>query len=569
MQKEYTAIDLARASVAPRNYQCLPPSTTTLASFSKRLDAIGNFNVNDTALVGEQVPTSSGAVIWWPFHGAGSIYRFGIVAANTSVVNPGGVLYAGSTPVVTYLSPTMIPYGTTSSINDIVRISPPLTSDIFSKLRVVAGDIRMSCDTVPIGNTALNGVFAAAAIGDIRDVLQTGYTTGVVSGSTLDVSQMMQTAVTQKDGVKEISGFNGVRVLVGPDIPSHYGPPDSTACDFYMAGPVQEVIIGPGGANFVAQASAPTLAPGAYVPCFAALISPWNMHYADTYSPSFTPYNYNYGPIDPFSVLDIHFAMFGYTQTNQPAGYIESWWVYATAVFATTDSTGAVTYNYWYDYFPGYANSINNEWSLICDLNFKQYQGSLNGGNNSAGNNYTLPLNGMYLFTYIQVVVANETVVTPNGPSGFIYGINMSIRPRNLYQPGSLGPCRIIKYDGFTTNQNLRLDSVFIAECIPGGTSAPFTQLAAQTSEVCMNLSALPFLTELYNGMGPFRRVWTISEHTDFLKIDLKNFTNRNIGGFGQRKLMIAAKNAGLLEDENDDGEAGQRNKRTRIDFTA
>lgn len=562
--REYTAIDLARASVAPRNCQCLPPSTSTLSSFSKRLDYTGNFHVDDSALINELVPTSSGAVLWFPSHGAGSVYRFGIVAAGTLATSPGSFLYTGPLPTFTYNSPTALPYGNQVT-SDIITIAPPLTSNLFSRVRVVAGDCRMSCDSIPIGNTALNGVFSASAFNDIRDVFQTGYITGVTSGTTLDPSQLVQTACTQKDGIKEVSGMNGVRVLVGPDISPTYGPPDADgpAADCVYGGPPLSVFTGV-GANLVAPGSEPTLVAGAQVTQASYWISPWNTTYADAWSPAFTPVNINYGPIDPFSVLDIHFACQYQHQTSQTAGYAESWYLFVEHVFATVSSTGAVVYNHWPDYYVmAQLNSYqSNSESYVVDITPKPYQGPMNGSNPTG----VLPiLPGIYLGTQLNVNTSNLTSVNGTGPCGFLYEVNITVRSRNQYAPGALGPVRCIQYDSFSNKQNLRFDGVVFAECIPGGTSAPFTQLAAQTSEKCINLSALPFLSELYNGEGPFKRVWTVTDHDEFIRVSLLRFRADTLGDYSSFRAYVAAKHAGLVEDvEEDTQEEYEYNEKRR-----
>ena len=252
MEKEYTAIDLARASIAPRVFQCQPPAATTLARFSKRFDITGNFSVNDTALTKEAVPSSSGAVIWFPFHGTQGIYRYGIVPGGASTTTVGFVLIQGFGGGTTFhwYTPMVVPYGNVVS-SDIITVSPSLVGvkatsapdyNLFSMSRVTSGDLFLRCDTIPVGNMALNGYIAAAAVADWRDVIQVGYTDFTVSGTTLDPAQLVQSAVTQKDGVKEVSGQNGVRAVLGPDIPTVYGPPNADTSDLPYSGATMFVL---------------------------------------------------------------------------------------------------------------------------------------------------------------------------------------------------------------------------------------------------------------------------------------------------------------------------------------
>jgi hypothetical protein len=85
MPKEHTAMDLLKCTLAPAEYNTLPPSVCTQTTFSKRVDASANFLVNDAALnpVYENVPTSSGAIVWMPGKGPYACYRMGIVPKGT------------------------------------------------------------------------------------------------------------------------------------------------------------------------------------------------------------------------------------------------------------------------------------------------------------------------------------------------------------------------------------------------------------------------------------------------------------------------------------------------------
>ena len=77
-----SAMALAKSTLAPRIYKTGPPNYYTQTSFSKRLDVVGNFIVDDTGLAAsgaEKVPTSTGLVTWAPNRGAGSVYHWGIV----------------------------------------------------------------------------------------------------------------------------------------------------------------------------------------------------------------------------------------------------------------------------------------------------------------------------------------------------------------------------------------------------------------------------------------------------------------------------------------------------------
>jgi hypothetical protein len=547
-----TLVDLVKASVDPLHHTCAPPVVNPTNTFLKRFDGVGDFVVDDSALVDEQVSTGTGAVIWWPHHGGGSLYRFGIVPAGTvldAFYLPPNTNYTSGAPYVPgvflvpefqsgpafrYFSPTMLPYDVTQT-NNVLNVSPQLQPDlqssVFSQVRVIEGCVSLTCDTVPIGNTALNGFLSVSAIGDIRDVLQVGYVSAsvsnftVVSGTTLDPPTLVQAAVTSKDGVKEISGMQGVYAVLGPDIASVMGPPDADQTDMpYYGAPLQGPI-SPAFFNPAGNQPNPVF-PGEHTLQFTMWVTPWNTAYTDT---PLSPFNVNYGPIDPFSVLDIHFDFQIMTQGTQPIGFAETWTLEATHVFAAIGSNGSVDYNSLRDTYNmcTVGNNASGVYNVGCsfDITPKWYQGNMTGQSNGSYGlvppntlGATLPCNGMYLGSSYQIHSQNNTSVEGNNVQGdyISYGW-YSVKPRNLYQSGGIGPCRVLKYDGFTNNQLLKCSAQYTCECIPGLLTAPFVQSTGQNVPRCMDVSSLPYLAELYNCDSPFARVYAGRDYQEVL----------------------------------------------------
>lgn len=519
--------DLLRAVAVPRKNICIPPKSGPEPSFYKRFDVSGNFAVDDTALIAEMVPTSIGAVIWYPHFGSNAIFRYGIVPLGTQSLSAGTFLFTQQqASYLQYNSPTMVPYGSEIS-SDVLTISPEITSSTFSMSRIIAGSVKMVSDSVPIGNVSLNGLMAASAIFDIRDVLQVGYVnfTPAPNCLTLDVSTMSQCAVTSKDSVKLVNGQDGVTVLLGPDVPPKMMPPDMTLNDIVAGGPVQTYLF-TGQVPVAAQQTLTASGLTDYMNQYGCWISPWNTTLIEAggnypynnpnQTTNFVMQQINYGPIDAFSVLDLHISIQVYMNSAQPVGYQEQWFLYAIHVFATCSSTGAVNYSYIVDTY-NLVQSTNGgagELDFTADITPKPYQIQYDGVNDGIETS----LAGIFMGTQIYIWNQNQGTVDGTGPCSNIAWGNIQVRPRNLYAMGAIGPCRILKYDSFTKGQQIRVDGMYYVETIPGGTTAPFTQEAAMHAPICDDSDALTVIARLYNGPSKYRRVFTNSGYAAFVK---------------------------------------------------
>ena len=513
-------VDLVKSTINPKIYTCLPPSILPITTFSKRFDATGNFQVNDSALTHERVPTSSGAVVWFPHHGTQGLYRFGIVPGGATRAPWTASLIQTIFPDVTtftYWSPLPVPYNYHVA-SDVVTISPNLSTlkttsapdyQLFSKARVVTGDIYLRCETIPIGNTALNGIISATAISDWRDVVQTGFSDFTLSGTTFEPSQLVQASVTQKDGIKEVSGMDGAHTVLGPDIAQSYSPPNEDTTDLAYQGAVLFCLP-------VIDAYAGVL--GAGVSHLRALIwySPWNTSLTDS-SNFCTRQNFNYGPIDPFSVLEARFSATLVPVGAQPAGYTENWFLRVDHVWASCTSTaGNVNYQTVteiLDLTTGGPDAFVFQYFTRDVPSPSLYKGQFAGANPIPS---TFQASGMYLGTQLSLFVQNNSAVDGSVAPMTVTAPQLFLRARNLYQPGALGPLRILKWDAFSDNQNLRMDGVFFADCVPGGTTAPFVQESAMRVQRCLDVNSITVLSELYNGETPFRRIWGGKEYTSF-----------------------------------------------------
>lgn len=568
-------VDFIKGTVAPRVFKTGPPGYYTQTSFTKKLDVSANFVVDDSAIgtaTTEKIPTSSGMILWMPNRGAGSMWHMGFVSAGVTV--PGNGIrgwysstadFQGAVPpgslfpdtVLRYDSPLAIPYNGTIT-SDLIKISPDLELS-FSQVRVYSGDLRVICDTVPIGNLALNGYFSAGCFSDTRDVCQVADGAGNPSNC-FAPGDLVQLSITTKEGLKEVPAMKGVVSLVGSDIQPFYSPPNADYTDSVNAGWVTY--------NGLA---------GGYSPILNALvsnsqycisrnwISPWNTSIQNTGTTVCIPAynNINATPINIAGVLDfkVHLICSVNNSANSN-GCNQKYRVrFAHYFVSCTSNTGntATAYgvNYvrkWeeYDY-----HVLDGDWCtqgtstfvpptfggarrISVESNPRMYQQGLT----SAG------VSGMYLGTQIEVWAMNHSQVSSNHVSfGKIGAYEIQVRARNLYGLGEIGPARVIRWDAMSNGQQIKVDGCINAQCIPEGAIAPFVQTAAMYSDTATNLNAITTLAELYNGESPFRRNWTGESYDEFMRTVFPNFSLKSLVD-GQPKLKnmaMAAVPWGLL----------------------
>ncbi len=646
-----SALDLANASVAPRIFKTGPPNYYTQTAFPKKIDVAANFTIDDSFLVTtatEKVPTSTGLIIWQPNRGAGSMYRFGIVPQGARVYNSGNVSavtaqqsgtstvagatlpfnrgltfpYIGNTAVatgvtsqgiatgcdyLTYQSPVAVPYNVTNN-NDVIKQSPDLALS-FSQTRLFSGDLRVICDSVPIGNTALNGVFACGAFSDTRDVSQVAEGTGQPTNC-FDPNDLVQASVTSKDGLKEISAMKGIVSLVASDIQPFYAAPNIDETDVVNAG--WETIT-PTSINTAAQLLT-TVGTGTFgtypvfCPC-VVWVSPWNVQYTSGVSSAFNSSvvnNVNLGPINLNGVLDfrVNFSFFThqlqnlqtFTALSGPTIEVNCNFTHVFASCTSNTSNSATAYGCAYvcnteafsitygpndySYSPlngGVLDPVTNANRLpggngqyqitpAFESNPRMYQQSMNGTAISPSTGTLVSgtaSGGMYLGTLIQLTAqANQPVpyvVAPtNSTPGSVENVlqsnfqlqyfNVQTRARSIYNIGELGPARVIRWDAMSNGQQLKVDGVLNAQCIPEGTIAPFVQAAAMYSDTASNLNSMTMLAELYNGDTPFKRNWTGEDYDEFMRQVFPNFDLDLIIQWKQPKLIGTAMGAGIFD---------------------
>ncbi len=570
--------DFVYGTIWPRVYKTAPPNLNTQTSFSKQIDVVGNFVIDDSGLNGsnhEKVPTANGLIVWQPNRGAGSCYRMGIVPQGaTSVWGADPTVIKGlemgrfqsagwNTPgncTFTYGTATALPVSITTT-NDVLAIGPPLEQS-FSQVRVYSGDLRVICDSVPIGLTALNGVFSAGSFSDSTDVSQVASVAGA-PGTCFNPTNLVQTSVTTKDGLKEVNAMKGIVSLVGSDIQPFYAVPNADIYDTISGGWTtftQHVIVPPGRYDTNVQHYAS-----------ATWFSPWDIQFSDTTAGSNVT-NFNVGPINLNGCLDfrcnaglpqlnaaIHGTSGGSAADVADMCYFMTYThVWAAVTTGTASFAHSVIYKtdietFQFSLGSGLVGADGDLVTFESETTPRMYQQTFNGLAIDAGG-LVSGAGGMYIGTLCTLLLINigtavsadPTIVADNG------FLNFQVRARNYYGQGELGPMRVIRWDAMSNQQLITVNGKINCQCIPEGTIAPFIQPQAMYMPGASNLNAMPFLAELYNGNTEVRRNWDGPSYDAFTRkyaMIMKNNPEMVVEwGPENPKLMATAHAAGIFD---------------------
>lgn len=598
-----SGMGLLKTTVDPKRYNTLPPNAYAQPTFSKRIDVVGNILVNDAALtVGlELVPTTSGLIVWLPSQGCNSVYRFGFVSAGKTSTGAAGNLPLGTfASNLTFGAVLALPYNDRVP-SDVLTVAPPLRGDSISMARLYAGRLRVVSDTVALTSTSLGGYLTGTATGDIRNIFSP-----LDSGAdSFSPANMVQVATTVNDGIKEVSVAKGIVSVIGPDISPSFNAPNA----------YETITTGPGTgfqprtmAGFLTQTQvAPILmAPGQMIVQYYGWVSPWNITNT-TPSPmglgGCTLQNIQKGgALNPFGGC-MEFNVNFHISNNVPVvpnpyGYLEEWTVVFSSVYASVSSNGGIYYSTIRESFVVgvLTGALPTFTSAIQRTAKHNPRMRASGGFTSAPS--TAPIGtgveqggadrqynyiqgrGMYIGTSISIVTTNIGKDPGNGPPQVINpnGWVNSIACRSVDDgaTGELGPCRAIRFDGIGNNSILRVDGLFMAECVPGYTTAPFTQSGETMSRVCENSNTMAFLSFAFNTPeSPFQRTYEGPEYDEFIRSTLPLMGTRQLRQFANPGLIRAAAAAGILDEptcetlENESGtvvqSAKEKRKRTTL----
>lgn len=608
-------LDFAKSSVAPRYFTVGPPNYYSQTSFPKKLDISANIMVDDSLIGGElslyeKVSTRRGLIMWSVNRGAYSCYRFSIVQAGAITDMEANDLVQGLAPLsnvlstgrrLTYTNEVAIPYGTSDKSGDTVSISPDIVGT-FSQVRVCSGDLRVISDSLPIGNTALNGYLSAGSFTDVRDVSQAGpRNTGKLAFSPAD---LVQSSTTAKDGIKEVGGAKGIVSVVGSDIQPFFDAPDFDKTAFYEGKMGQYTLAdvdigakllggdftlpnGPGlspiGLGMIPAVTDPTTGPndGKWF-CLQAFLSPWGVELSSTtttgsgFVAGNKIVNINTGPINPNGGLEITLRAGGlanmYVGGNWPpgatfAGNASNETVAAPPPGIEINQQYVVTFIHIFgtvvgspEYGVAYHSLTEERYYHVgaqcydvvamCETSNSMLARDLDS---FTINNKNLRFNmtkggGMYIGTLVTVRGQNISVHDSVVPGvGNLIMARLQWREVGLYKAGELGPVRVIRWDGMSDGQQIKVDGTVFCQCIPQGRLAPFVRSDAQYSNTTFDLNAISWLAELYNGNSPFRRNWTGDDYDMFMRREYPALTWETVSAYKNIKLRALGHTAGEM----------------------
>lgn len=551
------AIQFLKTSVDPRNFTTAPPNMFNQSTFPKSVSISGNWTVRDSVGNPGPVKDTSGIILWETQRGVASIKHVGIVPVNT-VANAGFQITGDTmfmTPRLTFTQEFALPYQSGTARD--VQVSPDLGED-FSTVRSYAGMLSVLSDSVPIGNTALTGRLSGGSINDIRDIMQSPTGSFTESG-------LQQQTITNKDGIKNVGISEGIVTVLGPDLVPTFGPPDPATTLGNGISDRSSTIVTP-SANTAIQAGqtvAGTITPNiGYLPINPIFVTPVaglvcsQVNAFDVYN-SIDTVKIGDLPISAEIQLAVAFPGFvlNVAASNEARSVAVEY--YSQPLYGYVDAAGNIIL----DSDEGTYSWVNPVGGATVN-NFKQtgYQGSLFQMSGIAAitnllvepllvefpkPSFRAPQGGTYLgslvwmtLTFIGTQTTGAMTFTRMGGAGG--QVNIHATALDLYNSGRLGPCRVLRWDNVGVGQEVKLDGVIVAQCVPEGQIAPFVSPSAQLQQAIMHLNVYPWLNQLYNSTGPFKRIWSGRDYSHMVEklrdtaIDDTLLMSRNDEGAGQ-----------------------------------
>ena len=594
-----TGMGLLKTTVDPKRYNTLPPNQYSVPTFSKRVDVVGNIIIKDDALLSyEKVPTQSGLIVWMPSQGVQTVYRFGYVAAGTDsygaaqsgLVPPSGFPIGPDYGPIRYNKILALPYNNIVA-SDVLVVTPVMQTDTISVARLYAGRLRVQSDTLAISQVQFGGYLTGTATGDVRSIFNADVT------DSYSTANMVQVATTVNDAVKEVSVTKGIVSLVGPDIAPCFSKPNADKSESFSPGQQYKPDRMTGMVTAATAAAHLGLASGQSYRQYAGWVTPWDVTID---MPSITPEGWtmqnikkgsgNNGGINPFGgCLDVS-VQFYVNRAFSPAipglGYQEQWTVEIASTYATVSSDGGIYYTTVKEYTDCGAGTNANGipphsgyHTFACTAHSNPRMRATGGFSSSTAAGYVgngpdscytnIQNMGMYLGSLIVIHATNVgSMAGVAGSMGYIapgpptidpgpppvtsngYFNIISCRSNDDGAPGELGPCRAIRYDGMVKDSLLRVDGLFMAECVPGYITAPFTQSGETMSHVCENANAMSFLSFAYNTPeSPFQRTYAGDEYDNFVRSVIPVMGTRQLRQFANQGFVRAAAAAGILNE--------------------
>lgn len=560
----YTKLELVRTVLDPSSYSVTPPNINNFTSVLNEVTIYMNFSVQN---VTGPVKQTTGFVIYYPNLTFDSVVHCGLVPPNTVVPN-----LAGNFSVMTFSQwGTVLPYA--QSTGAIVSVTPNL-SDKFTMGRVVATQIEVKSDTTSTTTSALSGNLSMGNITDTRDLLtpdqgtaatptllaQTSVTKkdgivgisiqdgGVILGASDISSQFTDLTPLVQHSTSQVSSANWTQVI----------PTGSTVPDINLSGPTLQ----PVATTFSFSDHSPADGVFQVLQC-----SPWGNF--NTFNPGHpfsaaTNTQLKTEDIPLFGMVDydLDFTWWGQPTSSHTANYIVNWFnsvnglgipVYTGSRIMLRVTAYDMFLNVQADGQPGPAAYFVSEYTkeimtwapwtagpYACVL--KQAAAAQQGLNFGSGmasqicsswkvmhrpnrvvNDFAVYNGTMFaLSLYCDVAdddptyIAQPMTFTVPGVSPQNGGMSCIItsRVRDLYEQGTLGCSRWIRYDNIATGQNFVVQGRSQIETLAGAAIAPYVKASSTQSHVPNHLDDLLLLSLLFNSdSGVFKRCYSGKEY--------------------------------------------------------
>lgn len=547
------ALEFLQTVCSPSDYNQPPPSIYNQPCFTKNITVSGNWKIGTINELGYN--DSSGVLVWNVCNGVADIQRYievDFVSNNvTRIVNTSSLWFTPDrvwTFVASAGEYVYIP------ITDSVDISPDL-GDQFSVCRSYAGRLSLISDDVPIGNTALTGRFAMGTISDQRDLI-------IYNDRWFTETDLVQQSITGKDGIKGVKVDQGIVSLLGPDLNPAFSAPDRNTT-LYMGHSDREVVYSPPSTILTALTvpNGTTTKMDAFETAQGAFITPYNF----TVGVGIAGVN-GFGIFAPLVrigqlplrgrvSIDVSidqtdmFIEYSTTGTNYGASIVNIY-LMGAHVYVKMDTNGVISYSL------GPMTSTTLYAGTFAAGTVAQ---TFVNGNPKVPGSIHIPsdpesgeTNGLYIGTIVQYVgqISLNTAVTGGNMALIVNnlpGFTSTVVAEDIYDSGKLGPTRIMRWDGLTAGQTLKLDGCILAQCVPEGNLAPFVVPSAQLNPEYMQLNVYPWISKLFNGVSEFKRNWRGTEYQEFLEDYIRHLRERGIQGLEQN-AVAQGEAAGLFE---------------------
>lgn len=537
------------SQVAPERLTAAPPPFFTERNLLATITASSQQIVTDPATkTGEGVPDNTFVMMWFPQWSGNAIVRFGIVAKGKES-NPGTVIPVPPVvgpytyPVITfatagpcsifnvkYNSELALPYAVQSGVTQ-MAFEPNLNEN-FRSVRAISGSMQVKSDTIAAGSLSISGVGSGFVVSDTRIVAQT-------TGGAYTVAAMQANCETKRDAVINVGMQDGVKVLLGPPTTQAFCPAEYKG-HVALDGDFQVYPAVPGGTwggtsaitgygmntdsgavqNWIGSiwATPWDTQVDAYNTNLLVMATAANVGRAVAISPSvlkLAPINeggvYCYKMLTKWRMVSSN-NLFAQMQTVANAQH----------VFATVSPNGAVRYLVVSETKRGAVTTTtvptavgagpgdyDESWEF--DASWARYEGLL--------------FMGKYIGSLLQFGIASiwDVAALNIQLEGTIVGV--SAFANTVATPGACGPVRIIRVDSVAAGQNVQCSAAINVQATLKSQKAAFVKSEVAFNPDVARLEDVPISQMMFNGNGPFKRVYTNSEHAAEVR-NLENTLN-------------------------------------------